>query len=81
MGINDYLWDGQQEEEERVLRTNSQKVERAAAEWENDKTRPPPGGKGAGRERDQVISRWKGTLRVKTNLSGGSREVLPLALD
>lgn len=56
-------------------------MERAAAEWENDKTRPPPGGKGIGRERDQLISRWKEKLRVKINLSGGSREVLALALD
>lgn len=46
----------------------------------NDKTKPPPGGKGTGGECDQDISRWKGKLRVKINLSGGRREVLSLQL-
>lgn len=54
------------------MRTNSQEVQRATAELENDKTRPLPGGKGFGREHDQVISRWKGKLRVKINLSGAA---------
>lgn len=76
LDINDKLWDGHEEEEgtekERVLRTNSQKVERAAAEWENDITRPPPWGKDIGREYDQVISRWKEKLRVKINLLGAA---------
>lgn len=85
LDINDKIWDGQEEEEgseeERGLRTNSQKVERAAAEWESDKPRPPPGRKGIGKEHDWVISRWKGQLRVKINLSEGSREMLPLQLE
>lgn len=56
-------------EERRVLRTNSQEVERATAELENDKTRPLPGEKGFGRECDRII---RGKLRVKINLSGAA---------